>query len=129
MAGISTPAIGNITVSASDGSILDGVDTSIKATVKDYTNSNPLMVAVSDASGDIITSFGGGTQYAVDAALGATPTGTLAVAIRDDALGALTPIEGDAIGLRVDANGALWTHDDALDAALAGSELQVDIVA
>ncbi len=41
--------------------------------------------------------------------MGATPTGTLAVAIRDDALSALTPIEGDAIGLRVDANGALWT--------------------
>lgn len=50
----------------------------------------------------------GGTQYAVDAALGATPTGTLAIAIRDDALSALTPVEGDAIGLRVDANGALW---------------------
>lgn len=50
---------------------------------------------------------GGGTQYAVDAALGAAPTGTLAVAKRDDALSALTPIEGDAVELRVDANGAL----------------------
>ena len=66
---------------------------------------------------------------AVDTALGATPTGALAIAIRDDALSALTPVEGDAIGLRVDANGALWTHDDALDAALSGSELQVDVVA
>ena len=56
---------------------------------------------------DVLTGAGG-TQYAVDAALGATPTGTLAVAIRDDALAALTPVEGDAIGLRVDANGALW---------------------
>lgn len=65
-------------------------------------------MALVDASGNQITSFGGGTQYAVDAALGATPTGTLAVAIRDDALSALTPVEGDAIGLRVDANGALW---------------------
>jgi len=52
--------------------------------------------------------IGGGTQYAVDAALGATPTGTLAIAIRDDALSTLTPVEGDAIGVRVDANGALW---------------------
>lgn len=52
--------------------------------------------------------IGGGTQYAVDAALGATPTGTLAVGIRDDALSSLTPVEGDAVGLRVDANGALW---------------------
>ena len=72
------------------------------------TNSTPQHVAVVDGSGDQITSFGGGTQYAVDTALGSTPTGTLGVAIRDDALSALTPIEGDAIGFRVDANGALW---------------------
>lgn len=93
------------------------------------TSKGALWVALADSSGDPITSFGGGTQYAVDTALGATPTGTLSIAIRDDALSALTPVEGDAIGLRVDANGALWTHDDALDAALAGSELQVDVVA
>ena len=77
----------------------------------------------------IAVTGGGGTEYAVDTALGATPTGALAIAIRDDALSALTPVEGDAIGLRVDANGALWTHDDSLDAALTGTELQVDIVA
>src|SRR3990167_9648376 len=71
----------------------------------------------------------GGTQFAVDDALGATPTGTLAIAIRDDALSALTPVEGDAIGLRVDANGALWTRDDVLEAAISGSEMQVDVVA
>lgn len=64
-------------------------------------------VTLYDSSGNEL-SVGGGTQYAVDAALGSTPTGTLAVAIRDDALSALTPVEGDAIGLRVDANGALW---------------------
>lgn len=72
------------------------------------TSKGALWVALADVNGDPITSFGGGTQYAVDTALGATPTGTLAVAIRDDALSALTPVEGDAIGLRVDANGALW---------------------
>lgn len=105
--------------------ITDGTDT---AQVLTPGAVGSLAVAVVDGSGVQITSFGGGTQYAVDAALGATPTGTLAVAIRDDALSALTPVEGDAIGLRVDANGALWTHDDSLDAALAGSELQVDIV-
>ena len=157
---------------AGDGAILDGVTSSIKATVLDYTNSNPLAVRLTDTAGDYvgagagtqytedaaaaanpvgtavnlirtdtpatqvttdgdnvaqrgtnygaayvqlvtsagayIDSVGGGTQYAVDAALGATPTGTLAIAIRDDALSALTPVEGDAIGLRVDANGALW---------------------
>jgi hypothetical protein len=55
-----------------------------------------------------VTGGGGGTEYAVDTALGATPTGSLPLAIRDDALSALTPVEGDAIALRVDANGALW---------------------
>ena len=66
---------------------------------------------------------------AIDTATGGTDTGVLALATRDDALGALTPIEGDNVQLRTDANGALWTHDDALDAALSGSELQVDVVA
>jgi len=67
-------------------------------------NTNQLDVNIATDS----VGIGGGTQYAVDAALGATPTGTLGLAIRDDALSALTPVEGDAIGLRVDANGALW---------------------
>jgi hypothetical protein len=91
-----------------DGALQDGANSAIEATVADLTNSNPLAAMIVDGSGNQITSFGGGTQYAVDAALGATPTGTLAVAIRDDSLSGLTPVEGDAIGLRVDANGALW---------------------
>lgn len=33
-------------------------------------------------------------------------------AVRDDALSALTPIEGDAVNLRTDANGALWVKAD-----------------
>ena len=66
---------------------------------------------------------------AIDTAVGATDTGVLILARRDDALGALTPVESDAVELRTDANGALWTHDDVLEAALSGSELQVDIVA
>lgn len=56
-----------------------------------------------------VTGGGGGTEYAVDDALGATPTGGVVLAKRDDALSSLTPVEGDAVELRVDANGALWT--------------------
>lgn len=55
-----------------------------------------------------VTGGGGGTEYAVDTALGATPTGSVILAKRDDALSALTPVEGDAVELRTDANGALW---------------------
>ncbi len=45
---------------------------------------------------------------AIDTATGATDTGVLVLATRDDALSALTPIESDNVQLRVDANGALW---------------------
>ena len=46
---------------------------------------------------------------------------------RDDALGGLTPAEGDWASLRCDANGALWTHDDALDAVIDGAFLNVNM--
>lgn len=45
---------------------------------------------------------------AVDSAAGGTDTGVAILAVRDDALAALTPIEGDYVPARVDANGALW---------------------
>lgn len=63
MSRLTPGAIGSISVTGSDGAIQDGVDTNIKATVKDLSNANPLTVAIVDSSGDQITSFGGGTQY------------------------------------------------------------------
>lgn len=45
---------------------------------------------------------------AIDTATGATDTGVLLLATRDDALSAITPVDGDNAQLRVDANGALW---------------------
>uniref|UniRef100_A0A6M3K1B8 Uncharacterized protein n=1 Tax=viral metagenome TaxID=1070528 RepID=A0A6M3K1B8_9ZZZZ len=44
----------------------------------------------------------------VDDAAGVVDVGVANLAVRDDALGGLTPIEGDYANLRVDANGALW---------------------
>ena len=46
---------------------------------------------------------------AIDTATGATDTGVLALATRDDALSTLTPTEGDNVQLRTDSTGALWT--------------------
>lgn len=66
---------------------------------------------------------------AIDTAAGATDTGVAPLALRDDALSGLTPAEGDYAPLRVDANGALWTRDDVLEAVVSGSEIQADIVA
>lgn len=45
---------------------------------------------------------------AVDTAGGATDTGVAALAIRDDALTTLTPVDGDYVRLRTTSTGALW---------------------
>lgn len=52
---------------------------------------------------------------AIDAVAGATDTGVAPLALRDDALSALTPAEGDWAPLRTNSRGALWTiHDGTL---------------
>ena len=51
---------------------------------------------------------------AIDTALGATDTGTLALTVRDDALSALTEADDDVSALRVDNTGKLWTHPEDL---------------
>lgn len=76
---------------------------------------------------------------AIDTATGATDTGVLALATRDDALSALTPIEGDNVQLRTDANGALWVIPSGtvtvsastlttIAGAVSGTEMQCDIL-
>ena len=95
---------------AGDGSLLDGVDTGIKATIKDLTNSNPLTVAIVDGSGDQITSFGGGTQYTEDAAAAANPVGTAQILVRADTPSALVTTDGDNVALRGTNYGAAYTQ-------------------
>jgi hypothetical protein len=103
------------------------------------TSKGALWVALADASGDPITSFGGGTEYTEDVATANPQVGKAIMVERDDALTTVSPVEGDWIGLRGTAEGALWTQDfnsDAmltalqlLDNAIAGNEMQVDVVA
>ena len=70
----------------------------------DYT---PLSV---DSSGAVrVTGGGGGTEYTVDVAAPAAPTGSATLMERDDALSNLTEAEGDWIQLRSNLQGALWT--------------------
>ena len=57
---------------------------------------------------------------AIDSAAGATDTAVPALFIRDDALSALTPIEGDWTPGRVDSIGSLWV---TLSSLLAGEDL------
>jgi hypothetical protein len=101
-----------------------------------------------DSAGALrVTGGGGGTEYVVDAAAPAAPTGSAGLMERDDALSALTEVEGDWTNMRANANGALWVKNDgtvtvdgsgvtqpvshaALTelAAAIDTELQVDVV-
>lgn len=47
---------------------------------------------------------------AIDTALGATDTGVLAMAVRDDTLATLTEADGDVTVLRTDSTGRLWCN-------------------
>lgn len=66
-----------------------------------------------------ITPGTGGTNLgsAVDSAAGATDVGVAALAVRDDVLATLTPIDGDYTYLRVTSQGRLWVSA-AIDSAL-----------
>lgn len=59
-----------------------------------------------------VTGGGGGTEYTVNAIAPTDPVGTASLMERDDALSALTEIEGDWTNMRANANGALWVKND-----------------
>lgn len=97
-----------------DGAIVDGVSASIKATVFDYTSSNPLAVRLTDTNGDYIAA-GAGTQYTEDAVAAADPIGTALNLIRKDTLAALTSADGDNVAARGTDKGELYVkHADAI---------------
>jgi hypothetical protein len=56
-----------------------------------------------------------------DLAIGATDTGVAVLAIRDDALSAITPAENDWEGLRIDSVGALWVNGSAFNQPVLGT--------
>lgn len=64
---------------------------------------------------------------AIDSVAGATDTGIAPLAIRDDALSALTPVEGDWVPLRVDSTGALHVTASGLVGG-GGTEFAEDTV-
>lgn len=105
-----TDNAGSLTVDAPVGTpvnaqISDGTRT---ATVRDTGTSDSLNVAIVDAAGAQITSFGGGTEYTVNAVAPADPVGATFTMERDDQLAALTEIEGDWTNPRSSSKGALW---------------------
>jgi len=66
-----------------------------------------------------VTGGGGGTEYTEDVATANPIVGSAIMVERDDALTTVTPVEGDNIGLRGTAEGALWTQDFNSDAILS----------
>lgn len=106
-----------------DGAINDGVSSAIKATVLDYVNSNPLAVRLTDTNGDYVGA-GAGTQYVEDVAAAADPTGTMMMAVRADALAAVTDTDGDNIAARATNKGELYVkHADTLPVSAASLPL------
>lgn len=71
---------------------------------------------------------------AIDTAAGSTDTGIAALAVRDDALTTLTPIDGDYTPLRVDSTGALhvnvnsYTDSQVDDAAFSTTSDSVAMI-
>ncbi len=117
------------TISSTGSSIEDGANAALKATVLDLTDSNPLTVAMVDANGDQVSSFGGGTQYTEDAAAAANPIGTALNMVRDDARGgSLTSTDGDNVAVRGTNAGELYVkHVDPIPVTQSGTWDEVGI--
>lgn len=99
-------------------SLTDGVDT---ADILDLTNSNPLTVAIVDASGDQITSFGGGTQYA-EGDTSATITGTAIMFESNTGTNTLSVVNNSTPLPIADAGGSLTVDNSTLSVVGGGVE-------
>lgn len=136
VSGTVTANIGTTNGLALDATLTGGTQKSIvrggakgSTTAADVTstasgsNHQILDVAIYDGSGNQITSFGGGTQYAEDAASAGGESMTLAGAIRQDTIASTTSADGDYANLKVNSVGRLYASA-TVDAALpAGSNV------
>jgi hypothetical protein len=89
--------------------------------VLDTGSNDSLAVAIVDASGNQITSFGGGTQYAEDTALAAGEQVTMCGVIRDDTPSSLVDADGDRTELQVDGTGRLWVNGSGVTQPVSGT--------
>ena len=124
-----TDNAGSITVDAPTGTPVNVQigDGTRQATVRDTGSSDSLNVAIVDASGNQITSFGGGTQYTEDVAAAADPVGTALNLIRKDTLAAVTSDDGDNVAARGTNKGELYVkHADSIPVTDNGGSLTVD---
>lgn len=78
-----------------------------------------------------VSGGGGGTEYIVNDAVPANPTGTTVVAERDDQLSTLSEAEGDWTNARASSKGALWvtipdTNGDPITSFGGGTQYTED---
>lgn len=85
------------------------VDGTVTANLAAGTNNIGDVDVLSVVPGTGATALG----KAIDSAAGATDTGVALLAVRDDSLSALTPVEGDYVPLRVDSTGAVHVRVSA----------------
>lgn len=90
----------------------------VKSTSAARGSEQALSVQIVDASGNQITSFGGGsgsgvsvTQYTEDAASAGGETGTMLLAVRNDTAAAKTSTDGDFSAIAVDSAGRVGISD------------------
>jgi len=110
-----TKVIGTINVAAAQTIATTNAGTfAVQSTLQAGTASIGKLAANSGVDiGDVdVTSVITGTGAtnlgkAIDSVAGATDTGVALLAVRDDALTTLTPVDGDYVGLRVNSTGAL----------------------
>lgn len=128
--------IGNVGLDTTDSTNLAAVKTSVQQ-IDNAIDGNEMQVDVVGAlpvggnrigkvqvvtSGDVaVDSFGGGTQYAEDDTVGTAGTGTLQIGIKNTSLSTLSAAEGDAVGIRATAKGAMWVGVDGDVTANLGS--------
>lgn len=101
--------------------VRDDVLTTLTPADGDYTT-----LRVSSTGALHVTGGGGGTQYNIGDALTTTATGTVSLAIRDDALTTLADADGDAVALRVDSIGSLHVTIDSIATAAASATVTED---
>ena len=99
--------IRNLAPATDTVAIGDGAAT---ATIRNLAANDALNVAIVDAAGDQITSFGGGTQYTEDAAAPANPVAPATSLVRQDTPATLTDTDGDIVAQRGTNYGAAFTQ-------------------
>jgi hypothetical protein len=120
-----------------DGAILDGAAPTIKATVKNYTNSKPLTVVTVDTNGDYVSAGGGGLTDAQLRASAVPVSGTFYPVTQPVSIAAAVGVTDNAGSLTVDGtfwqatqpvSGTFWQVTQPVSGPLTDAQLRAAVV-